>query len=507
MALPDASKLSSLPDETWRALGVRFDALGLNAGLSRPILTAAKRVSAPLRRPILTWHFRQAREPWALAMRMLTVHDPVTRDEARAALGELLDPLLDAGLLVKKGTADGELVSPFVLHLLDGLYLFADDLSQRGDAVMAVSGTTVALSGAAAPRERSATAPLESCLDVGCGAGAIALRLSRRARRTVGTDINLRAIAIARVNAALNGIHNVELREGHLFEPVRGERFDLIVSQPPFVPRPEGAAGSAFLYGGARGDELALELLSGVSRHLTERGRALLMLEWPEHEDEPIATRVRRATGADNVDDVDVLLLRAPPTSADEHASNYAAVLHPTLGAAFEEEVMNRRDHLERMGIRGLSMTLTVLERATGALGRPGWTDTLEVHAVTALNVTSDRIDKLMAARSLPGNTDRLLSTRLRLPEGLALTQQDGEQPGEPAVVSARFPEGSLSDAIDMSPDLLAVVTAIHEAPDVRAGLHQFAEAYGARLEEALDQLLPVVEQALRHGLLEIDID
>src|SRR6185312_6108 len=100
---------------------------------------------------------------------------------------------------------------------------------------------------------------------------------------------------------------------------------------------------------------------------------------------------------------------RAPPTSADEHATHYPAAIHPSLGPAFEQEVVERREHLERLGIRGMTMTLTVLQRAAH---QPGWTDTCNVGSIQALSVTSRRIDKLMAARTLPARREALLSAR-----------------------------------------------------------------------------------------------
>jgi hypothetical protein len=221
-------------------------------------------------------------------------------------------------------------------------------------------------------------------------------------------------------------------------------------------------------------------------------------MEWPDYGDEPLEQRVRRAARSD---DLDILLLKAPQTTPDEHASNYPAAIYTSLGPAFEQEVMERREHLERMGIRGLNLTLTVIQRATG---RRGWTDTVHVTSLPALNVTSRRVDKLMAARALSLDRDRLLSARLRLPDGIELTRRQGGA-DDPPIVAARFPEGSLAAPIDMSPDLLGAVTSVHEAQDVRAGLRRFADAYGAPFDEALDQLMPVVEHALRQGLLEVD--
>lgn len=73
--------------------------------------------------------------------------------------------------------------------------------------------------------------------DLGTGSGAIALALaSERARaRVVATDASAEALAIAEGNAGELGLRNVEFRQGDWLAPLRGERFALIASNPPYI--------------------------------------------------------------------------------------------------------------------------------------------------------------------------------------------------------------------------------------------------------------------------------
>jgi release factor glutamine methyltransferase len=73
-------------------------------------------------------------------------------------------------------------------------------------------------------------------LDLCTGSGAIALALAKELpnARVIATEISPDAAKIARANVAKHGA-NVEIREGDLFAPVRAERFDLIVSNPPYI--------------------------------------------------------------------------------------------------------------------------------------------------------------------------------------------------------------------------------------------------------------------------------
>ena len=72
-------------------------------------------------------------------------------------------------------------------------------------------------------------------LEVGTGSGFLALLAARRAQHTVGTDINPEAVRALRINALLNHLEDkVEARQGDLFGSVIGERFDVIIFNPPY---------------------------------------------------------------------------------------------------------------------------------------------------------------------------------------------------------------------------------------------------------------------------------
>jgi 16S rRNA (guanine1207-N2)-methyltransferase len=83
--------------------------------------------------------------------------------------------------------------------------------------------------------ERMEVPPDARALDIGCGYGPIGLTAARLAPRGHVTliDVNERAVELARENAALNGIANVTVKAGDLYEPVAGETFDVILANPP----------------------------------------------------------------------------------------------------------------------------------------------------------------------------------------------------------------------------------------------------------------------------------
>jgi 16S rRNA (guanine1207-N2)-methyltransferase len=77
--------------------------------------------------------------------------------------------------------------------------------------------------------------PCELVLDLGCGYGAIGIVAARLSEggHVILTDVNERAVALARKNVAVNGVGNAEVRLGSLYEPVAGLAFDHILCNPP----------------------------------------------------------------------------------------------------------------------------------------------------------------------------------------------------------------------------------------------------------------------------------
>jgi release factor glutamine methyltransferase len=124
-----------------------------------------------------------------------------------------------------------------------------------------------------------------SALDLGTGSGAIALALKRHlpAARVVAVEASPAALAIASGNARRLGLE-VEFRQGAWFEPVAGERFDLVVSNPPYVAvgDPHLAEGDlrfeprAALVAGADGLDAIRTIAAGVRAHLNPGGWLLL---------------------------------------------------------------------------------------------------------------------------------------------------------------------------------------------------------------------------------------
>jgi precorrin-6B methylase 2 len=476
----DVEGLVSLPDRLAVDLCAAVRAAGLDGAFLARLARIGERLDEPMRAPMRAWNARRLPEAAAVLARLFVLHDPVTPDEAMRPLG-LLGPWIAAGLIDE--TSAG-ITSRAHLALAGGLLLFGDRTA-RGDGVPALNGVTPLLARAAIPRRR-----IDAALDVGCGAGALALALASVARRVIATDVNPRALAWTRFNARLNGVTHVEVRRSDLFDAVQGERFDRIVSQPPFLSRRPGAPGAIFAHGGDRGDELALRLLADAPAHLTSEGRALVLADWPVIDGDALDVRVRAALGEAPAR---ALVLASPGKNLDEYCTSLAAAEHPHLDDAFVAAAWAQRDHFERLGARSVAQALVVLEPAV-----PPRTVLVPVrHAHDAL-VTADDVDRVAAAHRLLAAPEprAVLGARLRFPDGTRLVEQPSGQ-GSPAAVIVHLPASRPEWPVVVQPAAAAMLRAIDRAPTVldaarSSGAHdgpsfdRVAEAYEAAAREAL---------------------
>ncbi|KUO07990.1 DUF7059 domain-containing protein [Streptomyces sp. DSM 15324] len=158
--------------------------------------------------------------------------------------------------------------------------------SRDEGVVLGVGGASTTLAGI------TVRTPVSSALDLGTGSGIQALHAARHATRVTATDLNPRALHITALTLALSGAPAADLREGSLFEPLRhDERYDLVVSNPPFVISP--GARLTYRDGGMGGDDLCRSLVQGAGERLTEGGFAQFLANWQHVEGEDWQDRLR----------------------------------------------------------------------------------------------------------------------------------------------------------------------------------------------------------------------
>jgi methylase of polypeptide subunit release factors len=218
-----------------------------------------------------------AGDPLATLTRVFVCGQTESEQLVAAALGPLpLADAIDAGLVE---AAPGGLRAGVSLEAYGEQWIVADvDAAMRpgqplpADHVLGVGGASTMLAQSTVRR------PVGTALDLGTGCGIQALHLSSHADRVTATDLSDRALRFAATTAALSGV-DWELLRGDLTAPVAGRRFDLVVSNPPFVVGP-GTATHTYRDSGRAGDAVCAELAAAAPRLLTDGGYLQFLANW-----------------------------------------------------------------------------------------------------------------------------------------------------------------------------------------------------------------------------------
>jgi len=226
--------------------------------------------------------------PLETLVRLFLLQTTVPLEQAEAALPGLVERMAVEGLLEQSiGEVRARLdVRPYAattsagdahLWVVSDLTPGLDGGPQRvgGDHVLGISPASTSLA------QLTIREPFGTALDLGTGCGVQALHLATHVERVVATDVNQRALWVARFNAALNDVDDrVEVRDGSFFEPVAGETFDLIATNPPFVISP--ATGERLVYrdSGLPGDRVVEDIVRTAPRFLNDGGWCQVLANW-----------------------------------------------------------------------------------------------------------------------------------------------------------------------------------------------------------------------------------
>ena len=345
-------------------------------------------------------------EPLAGLMKLLLLGVAVPEDEARSALAPLpVERAVALGVVRRVGGS----VAANVRILPVGRFVFASDLAlERSpdvapDHVMSIAGSSIHLASLTVRRH------VRRALDIGSGSGIQSVLAAMHADQVIACDLNARALNFTAFNALLNGVTNVECRRGSFFEPVGGESFDLIVSNPPFVISPENAI--AFRDSGMRGDDVSRAVVRGASEHLAEGGLAFVLVNWGVRVDQDWREPLRNW-----VADLpcDAWFLRHSSESALLYAAgwNSALELQPdTYASAIDRWYAN----LKELGFDSIGYGAAIVRKRTGVRNWLRFDDLRGQRSPASGDLVARLIEAQDFLAEVAGNDGALLDARLTL--------------------------------------------------------------------------------------------
>jgi methylase of polypeptide subunit release factors len=354
MQLP-SSEAARHTAQQFRSIGFTVDGVQQRLGAVASSALARDEL-VPARREL-----RHDTSPLSVAISLFLLADAVEAEDAEALLG----PLGETGELLEVAGSLARSRVEIAPHQADDLawWIAADWPTGRLHAqlprehVLGVGGASVMLAQSAVRHS------VGSALDIGTGCGIQAFHLAQDSQHVVGTDISERCLEFARYNSILNDI-DVELRQGNMLNPVKGERFDSVVSNPPFVIAAPESARHTYRDSGQRGDGLCGELVARMHDHLNDGRYAQLLANW-EITDPTDWSRHPRQWLADSPLDAWVLQREVQDPAA------YVSTWLTDAGDAYGGEYATRYDQwltaLENRGVVGIGFGLINL-RANGSV-------------------------------------------------------------------------------------------------------------------------------------------
>jgi hypothetical protein len=292
-------------------------------------------------------------DAFATLAKLFLLGAPVDADRLAAAVAPVEPERLAATGLVELVGGEARAAARLAPH---GDYYVASDGGAEAntpfDHVPGIQAPSVTLAKLAVRRQ------VDSALDLGTGCGIQALLAAKHAGRVVATDVNPRALAFAAFNARLNGIDTIELRLGDAFAAVEGERFDLILANPPYVISPD--TSYAYRDSDLPADEICRRIVGEAPAHLTEGGFAHVLVSWTHDPEGDWAAPLRSWVEGSRCD---AWLLHYRTNDPLTHAASWLRPLGEADPVAHERALDRWTGHLRDLGVEAIGYGAVVLRR------------------------------------------------------------------------------------------------------------------------------------------------
>ena len=462
-----------------RSLATTMRSHGFDAEHLDALVEVPRTANAAGGRALIAYRCDEA-GPLGTLARLFALSSSVPLEAAAAALHpHALADLVTAGLLE---VHDSKAYATIQIQGF-GPYLFATDLSSwYGDPAFVLQFSRSAHRIASAALFPSSGRVLDLC----CGAGMLGVIAADLGAEVVATDLNPRTAMFTRLNAALNGVE-IDARVGDGFDPVAGERFDLIVANPPFIISPD--TSRMFLTAQQPVDGFCRSIAAGAEAHLTATGFCQFLAAWPVVEGEDPDARV--GAWFDGFGG-DVWVMEHERIGALDYAASF---------------LDNRLDHPGDLGawvayyweqrIEAIVHGLVTMQRSATTRMRAHTTEPVEHDTPFR-----DHLASVFAAccRVAAGGRDTLLDAVLVPGDAVSVVYETPLPPGAPRIEVRK--RSGIHYVIEANPVVAELLGACDGQRSVRDVASLLAAARGVAVESLIDGVATVAEESLATGVL-----
>ena len=419
---------------------------------------------------------------------------PVSERQAADALEPAgIAELIDAGLLRRENDsiyAQFRIIPSLNTFVVCDLKLFGRHPAQ--DYVLGTSISSATLMAATIRK------PSRRTLDLCAGSGIQALAAATHSGTVIAAEKNVRAIRLGEFSAILNGVSNVEFRESDFYSAVEGERFDLIVANPPYVISPEREF--QFRDGGMGADRVGEHIIRNAPRFLEEGGYCQMLCDWANYKGTSFEQRLSSwAAGAG----CDMAVIRSESTRMHIYPLGWLADIYANEPVEYQSKYQKWVDYFEHEGIESMTFGMIALRRRAAARNWFHVTgDALDIG-----KITGSEVERIFAAKDFleaNASNDALLSCRLHLNKDVRLDQrllQDEEAWSLRECILAM--SDSRRPPVPTDPYMGGVCARLRGERPLREIVAEMAVAIRADPERLAEQVVPVIRGLIERGFVE----
>ncbi len=444
-----------------------------------------RRQSLPLFR-----HRTRDDSPIAILIRLFHLGQAVSLGAARRCVAPMsLEDWADVGLLRVQGDTVTSLVELVPYERCVAAADWPENAAAGGSQVMGIAASSRTLAQMALWSSSGRT------LDLGTGCGILALLAARQSDEVAAVDCNPRAIHFARFNAQLNRSSKITWSIGDFFESVRGQSFDLIVCNPPFVIGPQ--VGAIHSHGGQPADQLCHTLTRSAPAFLRDGGYFQMVLNWAQVAGQDWRDRLAgwcRESGCD------ALLMYSHVQDAAEYALQR---IHELAGSADRgaSQFDQWMAYFDSERIEGIGFGLLTLRRRQRGTN---WFDCQQF--LPGEQLRGDTIRRRLARRDfLQGHAldESLLGARLSRTEPLRWQQRHEPAESGWSLVESRLEVGPGRSPMSIDPQVVEFVSWCRGDRPVGEYVTRLAAASGQGPAHVTAKFLNVVRRLIEVGILE----